>query len=71
MIAYFGQFNENYTSRFLATFSLDKSSVLISTKNGLAYTLGGFFSKLIRSQSYDRDLQRQRCKILQRDCIKA
>jgi hypothetical protein len=54
-IVYFGQFFENdiNSPKIKATYYNGKCYILISTKIGLGYILGGFFHKLARSPCLD------------------
>jgi hypothetical protein len=64
---HFGQFSENYRSRPIVVLNFTTVNVMHSfCQKWIGLHLGTFFHKRIWSQSYDRELQRQRCKNLQR-----
>jgi hypothetical protein len=69
---FYGQVIENYifSPNLWATIFHDKIYLLVFNKKRVGLHLGRFVHKLIRRQSYDRDLQRQRCKNLQRQRCK-
>jgi hypothetical protein len=68
LIVYFGQFSENYKSypQFRGYFYPRLRWSNNFDKIVLGYILGDLIHSLIWTQSYDRELQRQRCKFLQR-----